>query len=777
MNIDLCQELSQNFLDFSAEANIQRAFADVRDGLKPGQRACLWEMYNKGYTSNKPHVKSAKISGGTIASWWPHSSTAVYETFARMSQSWINNIPEVDWHGANGSIQISGDPASDRYTEARLSTASEQGLLLNIKKNNVEMRPNFSEDDYWPTVFPAIYPRLLVNGCQGIGSTIANTWLPHALDEIASVICNYVEQGTIDYSSLAPSFPTGGIITNRKDLSEIYKTGKGKVTVRCRAEIKDNCILITEIPYQVYIEPLLDKIRQLILKDEITGISNIVNKSNRDSLLIEVECYEEPQSVLNQLYLKTDLQKDFSANCYALLGKTPKLFTFEEYLNVFLNHNYECIQKEHKFDLDKSEKRLEIVSGLLIALEDIDNVIKLIKKSESAAKAMIELQKHYGLSEAQSKAIVDMKLGRLAHLEKLELEKEAAELKEKIAYCKEVIENLSKQKEIYLTRFKEFVKKFPSPRKTELADIAKITKKELKKEVVEVEPEKCVVTMTDTGLIKRIPLTNFKTQKRNGTGMKLTGEVTIRTNTVDTLIVLTNKGKLYRFKVNDVPSGTNTSPGVSIYTLLKMEPGEVATLIYSIYKDTDKKFIFFATAFGACKKVPLSDFTGPARKNGSMAIKLSAGDSLVSTVLMSDEDIILFSEKGKAIRFSSSEISPSSKTSMGVRGMNLDEGDKIVTCLPIRNMEDSVGIFCVDGTGKKIELTELMPQKRGGKGVKISSNKNVAGAAMLSDEDEVLLIGKSNSICIKSKDIPMRKKSSDGVALLKNGNLVSVTKI
>ena len=303
--ININQELHQNFLDFSYEANSQRAFADARDGLKPGQRACLWEMYDKKYTSNKPHVKSAKISGGVIANWWPHGDVAIYDTFARMSQSWINNIPEVDWHGANGSIQISGEPAASRYTEARLSKSAEDGLLLNINKHSVPMKMNFSEDAEWPEVFPAIYPRLMVNGCQGIGSTIANVWLPHNLGELISMIDNYITSGQLDYSNLAPDFPTGGIIINKNELKPIYETGKGKVVLRAKTEIKGNTIYITEIPYQVYVEPLIDQIKKLVIDDTITDINNIVNKSGKNKLLIEIECENNPDYVLKQLYAKT----------------------------------------------------------------------------------------------------------------------------------------------------------------------------------------------------------------------------------------------------------------------------------------------------------------------------------------------------------------------------------------------------------------------------------------------------------------------------------------
>ena len=430
--IELCKELGQNFIDFSYEANSARAFADARDGLKPGQRACLWEMYNSGYTSNKPHVKSAKIAGAVSGNWWPHGNVAIYETFARMSQPWINNNPEVDWHGNNGSLFTGPECASDRYTEARLSKIAEKGLFNGIKKNNVNMILNFSEDAEWPEVLPAILPRLIVNGCQGIGSTIANVWLPHNLKDITNVITKYMETGVLDYSNLYPSFPTGGIIINKNDIHTIYETGKGKVILRGKAEVKGNKILITELPYQIYAQPYVEKITDMAIKEEITGIEAVYNKSGKNKLLIEIECENNPDYVLKQLYAKTDLQKNYNANQWALVGKTPALLNLKQYIDIYIKHNQECLIRELQYDLGKAQTRLHIVEGLLIALADIDNVIKMIKESESSAAAAINLINTYKLTETQAKAILNMKLSSLAKLEIKDLKFEKAELEENI---------------------------------------------------------------------------------------------------------------------------------------------------------------------------------------------------------------------------------------------------------------------------------------------------------------------------------------------------------
>lgn len=781
--ININQELHQNFLDFSYEANSQRAFADARDGLKPGQRACLWEMYDKKYTSNKAHVKSAKISGGVIANWWPHGDAAIYDTFARMSQTWINNIPEVDWHGANGSIQISGEPAASRYTEARLSKSTEDGLLLNINKHSVPMKMNFSEDAEWPEVFPAIYPRLMVNGCQGIGSTIANVWLPHNLGELISMIDNYITSGQLDYSNLAPDFPTGGIIINKNELKPIYETGKGKVILRAKTEIKGNTIYITEIPYQVYVEPLIDQIKKLVIDDTIPDINNIVNKSGKNKLLIEVECEKDPVRVLSLLFKNSDLQKSYSANQFALVGKTPELLTLKKYLDIFIKHNVTCIDNETKYDLEKAKDRLEIVEGLLKALEDIDNIIILIKASDNSADAERKMIAKYNLSARQAKAITDMKLGRLAKLEKIELEQEKAELQDKITNCEELLKDEIKKKNIFLDRLRAFGKKYSTARKTELQNIEMPKTKE-EKEVALIPPEKCVVVMTEGGSIKRIPATSFRTQKRGGKGVKTQDDITeavIRTNTVDSLMVFTNKGKMYRLIVDKIPVGTNTSKGTPIKLLIEMEPEEEPTTIYSIYRETDAKFVLFITKNGLVKKTGLSEYVGTKKSNGIGAINIKDGDSLAAVTLINEEPIILVTKNGYMIKFNSNEINPTGRLTAGVKGINLNDGDQVVAALPLRHSTDQLAIFTSKGYGKKIAQNEITLQKRAGKGIichKVSiANGYVTAGQLISDEDSVLLIGNKTSVCISAKDIPEVGRIALGNIMLKDNNILSVSKV
>ena len=774
--IEICQELHQNAIDFAYEANSQRAFADARDGLKPGQRACLWEMYIKGYSSSKPHVKSAKIDGGVAATWWPHGTTAIYETFARMSQSWINNIPEVDWHGANGNQIIGSSPAADRYTEARLSTAAEEGMLYGLKKNNVPMILNFSEDEEWPEVLPAIFPRLLINGCQGIGYTVANVWLPHCLKEIVDIINNYIQSGEINYENIYPDFPSGGVIINKNDLANIYKTGKGTVILRGRAEIDNNSIFITELPYQTYVEPLLDEIKELILKEEITGIKDIYNKSDKKRLLVEIECDGNPRVVLNQLYKLTSLQKSFSANQYALVSKTPKLLNLKQYLDIYINHNLECIQKEYEFDLKKAQARQEIVEGLVKALEDIDNIIELIKKSDNSINAKNTLIEKYQFTENQAKAILDMKLSRLAKLEKVELNEELKGLTSNIESYFQIIQNVNKRKEIFLDRLLTFANKHGSNRKTALTQIEK---KPEEKEIEFVEPEKCAVVLTESGLIKRIPSSSFRTQHRNGKGIKTQDDITsmiIRTNTIDSLMIFSDKGKMYRLLVNDIPVGTNVSKGQSVKSLIEMEVNENPSVIYSIYRDTDAKYVLFTTKNGVVKKTSIDEYINTKKKSGISAITLREDDELVSVNLIKDENLILITEKGMAIKFSSTEIGASSRTTIGVKGITLNKEDYVVSALPIRNETDSLAIFAKNGLGKKIKLNELPLQKKAGKGL-ICYKNEVCAAALVSDEDNILICGDKNSLCISASEIPELSRSSLGNQIIKDSNIVSISKV
>ena len=478
----------------------------------------------------------------------------------------------------------------------------------------------------------------------------------------------------------------------------------------------------------------------------------------------------------------TNLQKSYSANQYALVSKTPKLLNLKQYLDIYITHNIECITKEYEFDLIKAKNRLEIVNGLLKAIEDIDNIIALIKKSESSSQAKIALMAKYDFTENQAKAILDMKLSKLAHLEKVELNEEAKELQNNILHFEEVLKSENNKKSIFIDRLEKIVKKYGSNRKSELTQIATSTKEE--KEIEFVEPEKCVVIMTAGGLIKRIPLTSFRTQKRNGKGVKTQDDITsavIRTNTIDSLMIFTNQGKMYRLLVNDIPSGTNTTKGVPVKSLITMEPNEIPSVMYSIYRDTDAKYVIFITKNGMVKKTTLDEYNKTKKKTGISAINIKENDELAVVSLIKDEDLILLTANGMGIKFNSNDIGATSRNTSGVKGITLNKDDYIVGALPIRNKSDKLAIFTDRGLGKKFSLTELPLQKRAGKGLicyKVSGETgNVAAAALVSDEDSVLVVGNSKSICISATDIPEVGRASIGNSIIKNSNITSVSKV
>lgn len=753
--IDIREELSKNFIDFAAEANGQRAFPDARDGLKPGQRACLWEMYVKGYTSNKPHVKSAKVDGGVAATWWPHGTTAIYDTFARMSMPWINNIPEVDFHGSNGNQVIGAAPAADRYTEARLASASEQGFLSEMKKNPVTMIKNFSEDEEWPEVLPAIFPRLAVNGSQGIGVTVAQVWLPMNLGELTTAIKGYIHSGALDVSEGLIDFPTKGIIINKNDLHIIHETGKGKVILRGRVEIKGSSILITELPYQVYVEPFIDDIKKLIKEGTLTGIDDILNKSDKKRLLVEINCTENPEQVLKMLYAKTDLQKNFNANQFALVGKTPKMLTLKDYIDIYVQHNLNCIQKEYQFDLDKATKKLEVTQGLIKALASIDDIIVLIKQSDSSKDAIGKLVTKYGFTEVQAKAIVDMKLGRLAKLEAVELNKTEQGLQSDIAEFNRILNSETNQKELFLTRLDTFTKKFGFPRRTQLTQIEIPKESKSKPEFI---PEPCGIVITTTHTIKR--MTKAAKPKTNEYFL-----MNQETDTGDWLSVFTTAGKMYKIQTKDIPEGTTASKGIGIAALLEM--GNDTPIAYFLHSQFDEGTLLFVTSRGQIKCAKMEEFTS-TRKGGVIATKLREGDSVTAVMEYHGEDVEVITKKGMSIHLRGSDIPTQGKNTLGVKGMNIAEGDSVAQVLLIP--KDTIGLVVIaeTGQGKRVPASELPPQGRGGKGVSITPKNDFAGAVFITKEDSRILFVMPSGVKSESaRQIPLHSRVNTGVQIIK----------
>lgn len=774
---DLVNEMATNFIEYAVACNTDRSIPDAKSGLKPVAKRILFGALRKGYVNSKPHVKCARIVGDVMGELHPHGDSSIYGALVRLSQPWSLRYPLIDFHGSNGNIDGDG-PAAYRYTEARLSKIAEEGMLSGIKKNNVDFIPNYDETIEEPVTLPALFPNLLCNPNSGIGVAMACNWACHNLGEVANAIYDYMDDK--EPMLPGPDFPMGGQIINKKDIPNIMKTGRGSVKIRARYEVENDNIVFYELPYGVNTETIMTQIGDACDEGKITGVDNIRNESNRKGfrLVIETDGKTSIKTIVNKIYKETNMQTSFAYNQVALVDKVPTELNLKQCIKIYVEHNIKCILREVEFDLNKVNDRLEIVNGLLKALEDIDNIIALIKASESAAAARVALQTKYKFSEAQAKAIVDMKLGRLAGLERIEIENEKTELLNKIKELKAIIANPEAE---LRKRLEALVKKYGDERRTELIQVEDSTKEE--EEIKYVEPEKCVVVMTESGLIKRIPSTSFRKQRRNGKGVKTQDDITntlIRTNTIDNIMVFTNKGKMYRILVDNIPVGTNVSQGVPIKSLIEMEVDEVPTTIYSIYRDTDAKYVLFITKNGLVKKTALEEYTKTKKKTGIAAINIKDGDSIACVHLIKDEPLVLVTKDGMAIRFNSTEIGASGRTTMGVKGITLKKDDKVVMGLPVRNNTDSLAIFSASGLAKKVSIEEFPIQKRAGKGLICykpnATTGDVVSAALVSDEDSILVCGTRSGLCISAQEIPELSRVSTGNQIIK-GNINSVSKV
>lgn len=777
---NLSRELEQNFIEYAVAVNSDRALPDSKSGLKPVARRILWGAYDSGYTSSKEHVKCARIVGDVMGKWHPHGDSSIYGALVRLSQPWIMRYPLIDFHGNMGNISGDG-PAAYRYTNARLAKITEDGLLNGLKKKNVDFIPNYDENANEPITLPAIFPNLLCNPNSGIGVAMACSWAPHNLKEVAQAIYDVMDgkEPTLP----GPDFPTGGLIINKNDIPQIMATGRGTVKVRGQYKIEKNNIVFYEIPYGVSTEAILNSIGKACDEKEIEGISEVVDESSKKEIRIVISCKKDVniEGVVKKLFAKTNLQSSFSYNQVGLVGKTPTELNLKDCISIYIEHNIDCLKKELEFDLAKAKARLHIVDGLLIALEDIDNVITLIKKSENSAKAKEGLKSKYNLSEEQAKAILDMRLSKLAHMEKIALENEKKELINTINDINDILINKSRQLSIIRERLVAIVKKYGDNRRTELAQI-EVPKDD--KEIEAVIPEDVVVITTQTGYIKRVPKKSFKVQRKKGKGVKSADSVILdafSTNTIDTLMVFTSKGKMYKILVDNIPAGTNVSKGVPLTTLINCGNDESIVAVTSLNRKTDAKYVVFITKKGLVKKTELEEYTKIKRSTGIAAIKIKDGDDIANVTFLKDEDLILITKKGQSIHFITTDIKPIGRTTSGVKGIKMDEDDEIVIGLPIHNEKDKVAVFTSKGLMTQTELDEFPCQGRGGKGLMIykpkESTGNIIGALMLSEEDNILAIGRPNSICISAREVPTIKRGGAGNLMIKNSIITSVVKL
>ena len=785
MQSDIVDEMRQNGIDYAIAVLTDRAIPDAKSGFKPVARRIIYGASKSGYTSSKTHVKAARLVGDIMGQLHPHGDSSIYGALVRLSQNWVMRYPLIDFHGNNGNI-TGDDAASMRYTEVRLSKLAEDGLLQGIKKGNVDFIPTYDESDEEPVTLPAIFPNLLCNPDDGIGWAMACKWAPHNLCEVAKAINDYIngEEPMLP----GPDFPTGGIVINKNDIPNIMRTGHGSVKVRGRYNVEKNKIIFYEIPYGQTIEGLITEIGEVgsehedeknhkIIPPVIDGIADVHDETNKKGIRIIVEVKKDfnPDIIANKIFMHTNMQTSFSYNMVALVGKTPTELNLKDCIKIYIDHNINCIVREARFDIDKALARLEVVDGLLIGLADIDNIIAIIKESESSVAAKEALISKYGFTENQVTAILNMKLSSLAKLEGVKLEEEKVDLKKKIEYLTTLINDHEVQITELKTRLDSIVKKYGDARRTELAQI-EVPKEE--KEIAFLEPEDVVVICTQSGDIKRVPKSSFKTQRRNGKGIKTQDDAvlaSISTNTIDTLMIFTSEGRMFRMLVDNIPAGTSTSKGVNLATLLKLNPNEKIMYVTSQFRETDAKYVVFFTKNGLIKKTKLDEFKATKKSTGIQAIKFKEGDSLANVTLLNEEDVIVVTKNGMIIKFGTKDIAPIGRVAAGVRSIKLKEGDEVVVGLPCSASND-IGIFTVSGLGKRVRQTDVPTQNRGGIGVVVSEVR-VAGACLIDDTDNILIIGRPNSICTDTKDIPILGRAAAGVQIVNGSKIERVIKL
>ena len=784
----IVEEVEQSFLDYSLSVITDRAIPAVEDGLKPVMRRILWCMQESGYTNNKNYVKCARPVGDTMGKYHPHGDSSIYGALVGASQPWNMRYPLIEFHGNNGSRDGDG-PAAMRYTECRLSKISE-ATLNGIKKDTVDWTLNFDETAQEPVYLPGLFPNLLCNGTTGIAVAMACNFAPHNLGEVMDAAIAYLSGTATTSDALAgiitaPDFPTGGLIINQRELRSAYTTGKGKVRIRGQYVVEKTKagtenLVFTSIPYKISKEDLTSAIDALCEEGKLTGISEIRDESNKDGVRFVLVPQKgiNPDVLASRLFELTDLETTFSINMVGLVDKTPKQLTLVDIVKYYVEHQKDVLRRLNEHELKELNKRIHILEGLCKALEDIDNIIALIKKSKDKSDAHAQLVAKYQFSDIQADAILAMTLSRLANMEKLAIEQER---KDKEAERALILTRLNDEKVFaayvieYLTSFKT---KFADTRRTQVTNI-EVTKEE--KEIAQIVPEDVVVVLSEAGNVKRVPAKNFKVQKRNGKGVKTQDDIvlaTIDTNTIDVVLAFTNKGKVYRIGVDTIPEGTQATRGVSVNTLVEMDAGETVVAATSVARDKKNgEFVWFVTRNGIIKKTNISEYVGSKRKAGVQAINLREGDTIASVWVGKNTDVLLLTEKGMSIRFDGASVGATGRTSVGIQGIKLNVDDYVACGLGV-NEKEQVFIGYSDGSGKRCNVTEFTKQNRAGKGLKVGCvGKLVTGVANITEEDILFLSGNTGAICIKAGDVSLTGRMGSPVKVIKGSQLLTAEKV
>ncbi|HIQ95765.1 MAG TPA: DNA gyrase subunit A [Candidatus Limivivens merdigallinarum] len=797
-DVDLKKTMEESYIDYAMSVIVSRALPDVRDGLKPVQRRVLYSMIELNNGPDKPHRKCARIVGDTMGKYHPHGDSSIYGALVNMAQEWSTRYPLVDGHGNFGSVDGDG-AAAMRYTEARLSKISME-MLADINKNTVDFEPNFDETEKEPVVLPSRFPNLLVNGTTGIAVGMATNIPPHNLREVigavVKIIDNRIEENrdtTIEevlQIVKGPDFPTGAMILGTRGIEEAYRTGRGKIRVRAVTEIEamangKSRILVSELPYMVNKARLIEKIAELVRDKKIDGITAITDESSREGMRINIELRRDVNAnvVLNLLYKHTQLQDTFGVIMLALVGNQPKIMNLLEILKHYLAHQEDVVTRRTKYDLNKAEERAHILQGLLIALDNIDEVIKIIRGSANTQAAKTALMERFSLSDAQAQAIVDMRLRTLTGLEREKIENEYAELQKRIEELKAILADENLLLGVIRKEILEISDKYGDERRTSIGfDEFDISMEDL------IPKENVIITMTKLGYIKRMTIDNFKNQNRGGKGIK--GMQTLEDDYIDELLMMnthhylmffTNTGRVYRLKGYEIPEASRTARGTAIINLLQLAPDEKITATIALKEYKEGHYLFMATKKGIVKKTPITDYAN-VRKTGLTAITLREDDELIEVKHTNDKkDIFMVTKYGQCIRFHETDVRSTGRVSMGVIGMSLVHGDEVV------GMQlDTQGAYMLTvsekGMGKLSELSEFTAQNRGGKGVKcykiMEKTGNVVGVKMVNLDDEIMIIN-TEGILIRMdcSDISILGRVTSGVKLMDLDDGVTVASI
>ena len=801
--VDLKETMETSYIDYAMSVIASRALPDVRDGLKPVQRRVLYSMVELNNGPDKPHRKCARIVGDTMGKFHPHGDSSIYGALVNMAQEWNTRYPLVDGHGNFGSEDGDG-AAAMRYTEARLSKISME-MVADINKDTVEFTPNFDETEKEPSVLPSRYPNLLVNGTSGIAVGMATNIPPHNLTEtinaIVKIIDNKVEENrdtTIEEIMeiiKGPDFPTGATILGRKDIEQAYRTGRGKIKTRAVSEIEtmDNGksrIIVTELPYMVNKAKLVEKIASLVKEKKVDGITDLRDESDQEGTRVVIEVRRDANAnvILNQLYKHTQLQDSFGVIMLALVDGEPKVLNLLQMLDEYLKHQKDVVTRRTKFELNKAEERAHIIKGLLIALDNIDEVIKIIRGSRTTADAKKNLIERFGLSDAQSQAIVDMRLRQLTGLAREDLEAEYADLMAKIVYLKSILADENKLLTVIKEEIEVIRDKFGDDRRTKIGiNVGDLSDEDL------IPEEDTVVAMTNLGYIKRMTVDNFKSQNRGGKGIK--GMQTIdkdfmkdmfMVSTHDYILFLTNTGRIYKLKCYEIPEAGRTARGMAIVNLLQLQPGEKISAMVQMKEFEEDKYLIMATKKGTIKKTPIMAYTN-IRKSGIQAITLREDDELIDVNISDNNDnIMLITKKGQGIKFRETDVRETGRSAMGVRGIELNQDDEVIS-MQLESHGECVLIVSANGMGKRTPFTDFKLQNRGGKGVKCykisDKTGEVVGAKAVNDGNEIMMIT-NEGIVIRMfvDDISILGRVTLGVKLMNTGDkddivVASITKV